>query len=124
MITGTPYPFMHRMWFVPGVVAWGLPGLDEIEFVAVEEGESETSVFYGSALPGGSEQPILYEELIDHRGNHLPAELSSPRVIVRPRGANAAYVAGPEDQTSFRLARDPSTADPVTADLLIIEMGD
>ena len=124
MIAPSPDPLSHRMWFVPDIVAWGLPGLGPIEYVVAEDRDTETVVMYGSAVPGGADQTVSYADLTDHRGNSLPAELSAPRVLVRPRGSVPAFVVGPETPASFRLARNPSAPDPVRTDLLVIELGD
>lgn len=114
----------RRMWFVPGVAIWGLPGLTEIDFVAAERVGSTVSILHGAAVPGGGQQTIAYTELTDHRGNTLPATLSSPKVFLRPQGPNTAFVIGAESPTSFRVARNPDSPDPIQADLLVIEMGD
>lgn len=114
----------RRMWFVPGFVVWGQPGLSEIEFVTAEKVGGTTSILHGSAVPGGGSQTVLYADLTDHRGNALPANLAAPKVFVRSQGATAAFVIGTESPASFRVARDPEAAESVTADLLVIEMGD
>ncbi len=124
MLTTFQEAVSHRMWFVPNIAVWGLPGLGEIGFVVVEQVGSDKTVLYGSVNPGGGEQTVLYADLVDHRGNNLPNEIESPKVIVRSHGSDAAFVVGSESVKSCRLARDPEAPSVVSADLMIIEMGD
>jgi hypothetical protein len=111
------------MWFVPQFSAWGLSEWSEVEFLVAEEVESTTSILYGTIDIGDAVQQVTFEDLTDHRGNHLPVTIDSPRVIVRPRSVETAFVVGDESDQGFKIARDPDAAGPVTVDLLIIEMG-
>ncbi len=114
----------RRMWFIPGVVIWGVPGLGEIEYVVAERVDGTVSILRGSASPGGGEQSVAYAELTDYRGNALPATLAAPRVMLRSHDRYNTFVVGTESPSSVRVARDPESPSPVTADLLVIEMGD
>lgn len=114
----------RRAWFVPEVVVWGAQGTGRIEYLALEMVDSSVSVLYGNADPGGGVQEVQFSELVDHRGNNLPASLKAPRVIPRPRGSSGVYVVAAESSERFLIARDPSAAGPVLTDLLILEMGD
>jgi hypothetical protein len=114
----------HRSWFVPDFAVWGQPSLGEHEYLALEKIGSIRSVFFGTASVGESQQEVLYSQLTDHRGNMMPSQLDSPRVFVRARGSEAAFVVGSESPDRFKIARDADTTGPVTVDLLIVEMGD
>ncbi len=113
----------RRIWFVPGFVIWGLPVLSEVKFLVVEEIGSQRSIGYSALAMGDRSQQVAFGDLTDHRGNRLPAAVPSPRVIVRARGAEAAFITGQETDTHFTIARAPDAAEPVTADLLVIELG-
>ena len=113
----------RRQWFVPDVVVWGLPGLGDIDYLAVETVDGNASVFFNTADVGAAQQEIAFGQLIDDRGNNLPTTLNTPRVLVRPRSETPVFIVGRETDQSFRVARDPAAAGPVTVDLLIIEAG-
>jgi hypothetical protein len=112
------------MWFVPQVAVWGAAGLGEIEYLVFEEVNSSGAVYHGSIDISDTPQEIRFDQLADHRGNQLPSSLASPRVIPRSREASSAFIVGEETAESFKIARDPSTTEVVTTDLLILEMGD
>lgn len=114
----------RRAWFVPDLVVWGLAGLGEVQFLTIESVDGVNSVQFCLTDIGTGEQSVSYSQLIDHRGNQLPATISAPRVIVRPKSENAAFVVGQESPGSFKIARDPKAASAVTVDLLILEMND
>ena len=124
MISGRESVLARRMWFVPDVVVWGRPGLGEIEFLAFEKSGSSGSVFLGTTGIGDSAQEIRFDQLTDHRGNYLPATISSPRVIPRSKDGTAVFVVGQETPTAFKIGHDPDVSTTVTSDLLIVEMGD
>jgi hypothetical protein len=124
MISGLERAKSHRVWFVPEFSAWGLAGWSEIEFLAAETVQSTTSILYGTIGIGDTAQQVTFSDLTDHRGNALPSSLASPRVIVRPRSVETAFVVGEESDQSFKIARDPEALGPVMVDLVIIEMGE
>lgn len=66
---------------------------------------------------------MAFSDLTDHRGNQLPSTIASPRVIIRPRSSDTAFVISEESETNFKIARDPDASGPVTVDLLVVEMG-
>lgn len=124
MIPGLERVLARRIWFVPDLVVWGLPSLGEQDFLIADECDGVTSVYYGTAPLGQSEQQILYSELTDHRGNRLPPVLDSPRVLVRPKSTEPTFVVGEETSKSFMIARAPEAEGPVTVDLTVVEFGD
>ncbi|MFH1300832.1 MAG: hypothetical protein ABIK07_07195 [Planctomycetota bacterium] len=123
MLTGLERVKSHRIWFVPDVVIWGLPSMGEMHFLTVEKIDGVSSVLYGSAAIAPVQQEISFDQLIDHRGNQLPASIDTPRVMVRARAKPAVFIVGQESNESFRIARDEDAPGPVTADLMILEMG-
>jgi hypothetical protein len=124
MTTGFERVTARRVWFVPSFVVWGLPVWEEVEFLTVEKVGSDESVLYGSLDIGGTAQQVTFSDLTDHRGNQLPSTIASPRVIVRPRSSDTAFVISEESETNFKIARDPDASGPVMVDLLVVEMGD
>jgi len=123
MIAGLERVKSHRLWFVPNFVVWGLPVWGEIEFLTVEKVDAGETVFYGTADIGDPSQQVAFSDLTDHRGNQLPATISSPRVLVRTKSEDGAFIIGEESDTSFKIARDPQASGPVTVDLVVVEMG-
>jgi len=113
----------RRVWFVPHFGVWGAPDWGDIKYLAIEETESVKSVLFGSVSIGDCTQTVLFEDLIDHRGNPLPATLDNPCVMVRPRTGDRVFVAGDETPSGFKIARTDDGYDPVTVDLLVMELG-
>ena len=124
MISGLEKVKSRRAWFIANFVVWGLPVLEEIEFLVVEDVASNKDVFYGSLDVEDTAQQVAFSDLTDHRGNQLPSSIASPRVMVRPRSQDSVFIVGEESGTTFKIARDPDASGPVTVDLLVIEMGD
>jgi len=124
MLTGIERVTARRVWFVPDFVVWGLPSLGEHDYLAIEKVGAVQSVFYGSATVGQVEQEVSFEQLVDHRGNHLPSSLGAALVVPRSRGSEAVFVVGRESSSGFKIARDPASDNPVTVDLLIVELGE
>ena len=112
-----------RRWFVPDLVVWGLPGLGEIDYLTVETVDTTAAVHFNTVNVGAGQQQVRFDELIDDRGNSLPAVLDNPRVLVRPRSADPVFIVGRETPEAFHIARDPNTEDNVVVDLLIVELG-
>lgn len=114
----------RRQWFIPDLVVWGLPGIGEVEYLVAETVDSTTSVLVSTVNIGAGEQEILFNQLMDHRGNLLPANISAPKILIRPKSEVPVFIVGRETSISFRIARDPSVDYSVLTDLMIIETGD
>ena len=123
MLPGLEKVKSHRVWFVPGFVVWGLAGWSEVEFVTLEQAGSDLSALFGAVDVGDSAQQVAFSDLRDHRGNQLPSTISMPRILVRPKTNETAFIVGDESSESFKIARDLDSAGPVTVDLLVVEMG-
>ncbi len=111
-----------RIWAVPGVSVYGTLGAVELLLLRSEITLSSKRIIFETAVLGGVEQVLFYKDLVDFRGNQLPQKLKSPKVVVLPKSATFAVVAGAEAEELFRLAKT-SGADHALVDLLIIEMG-
>ena len=123
MISGLESVKSKRVWFVPEFSVWGLSQEGLVDFMMVEQDDSDKKIFFGSIAIGSSLQEVSFSNLTDHRGNALPSSIDSPRVIPRSRTLEAVFVVGDESDTSFKIARDPEALEPVMVDLLIMEMG-
>jgi len=124
MISGLERVTAKRVWFVPDFEVWGLPPSGEHDYLAVEMIDGALSIYFDRCHLGEADQEVIFASLIDHRGNHLPEDIKSPRVIPRPSNSQPAFIVGRETSHSFTIARDSSSGSTVTVDLLIVEMGD
>jgi hypothetical protein len=113
----------RRMWLVPGVVIWGEMAGFEPEFILTENDGSARRILHGSFRIGGQLQVLKFADLVDQRGNNVPAILANPSVVPIPRGSINVVVQGSPDSESVRLAQSLSSNQAVVADLLIIELG-
>ena len=114
----------RRMWVVPDFVVWGLSGLGQIDYLAVEEVDSAKSVSFGSVGIGDTAQSVSFSNMTDVRGNQLPASINRALVTARPRNESPVFVIGTETSSGFKIARDPNAPGPVTVDLIITELGE
>ena len=113
----------HRMWFIESFMVWGQAGLGEMEYLVIEKLDAISTVYLNKTDIGDSAQTVNFADLVDHRGNNLPSELASPRVVVRNCNESTAYVLGTESGASFKIVRGSDSPAPVMVDLLIVEMG-
>ncbi len=114
----------RRMWFVPRLSVWGTSGWGEIDYLVIEQVDETDSILFGTVGMGDSSQLVMFEELMDFRGNALPATIKNPRVLVRPKGEQTAFIVGDELTSGFKIARQVDAGGPVTVDLLVVELGD
>lgn len=122
-MSGLAQILSRRYWLIPEFSVWGSAGFGETDLLVVESLGSASTVFFGAVDIGGQEQEVLFDSLVDHRGNHLPAAIASPCVIPKPKGPVAPFIVGRESNVGFRIARSGSDS-VVTTDLLVVEIGD
>ena len=72
-----------RVWFIHNYSIWGVSQDAEIDFSVVESVDAISTILFGSQAIGSSLQEVAYEDLTDHRGNKLPQQIDSPKVIPR-----------------------------------------
>lgn len=113
----------RRLWVVRDILVWGLATDARFFYLAGETVDSTGRLMFGNSDIGGAAQDIQFSDLIDFRGNNLPASIDSPRVLLRPRTAWLAYLIGEESNSGFRLARDPQAPGSISVDMFIYEMG-
>lgn len=111
------------MWFVPGVMIYG--SADNLGFgmLIAESIGGQTHVYHESIEIGEDRQVVRFDSLTDHRGNRLPSNIPAARVIPRSRSEYPVFLTGAESEESFAIAKASSASGPVTADLLIVELG-
>ncbi|MBN1211421.1 MAG: hypothetical protein JXA92_02480 [candidate division Zixibacteria bacterium] len=123
MLSGLEKLKTRRAWLVPDFSIWGLPALGETEFLLVENVDNNRGVFFNIVNLTDTVQEVAFNQLTDHRGNQLPAEISAPLVIPRSKSDVPVFVVGTESDSQFKIARAAGDEKPVTADLLVMEMG-
>lgn len=113
----------RRMWLISGIVVWGGMADFEPEMILTETDGETKRILHGRFAIGGSTQVIAFSDLVDQRGNKLPAFILNPAVIPIPRCDANVAVLGTVAADSFRLSQSAPAGKSVTTDLLIIEMG-
>jgi hypothetical protein len=113
----------RRIWVVKDFLVWGTSDQAQLRYLGLETINSTGRLMFGTASLGGSQQNVIFSELVDFRGNHLPSSIDFPKVLIRLRSSYAVYLAGEESDYGFRIARETDAPGPVMADLFIIEMG-
>lgn len=113
----------RRIWYVPNYSVWGLVSSVTVNIVTSESINGQSRLSFSEATIGAAEQTVTFTDLVDHRGNSVPASISEPKVVIVPRSENSAYLIGREYAQGFKIARESAAADPVTVDLVIYELG-
>ena len=112
-----------RAWLVPDFMVWGLPALGDLEFLLVENVDNTRGVFFNAVDLVDTVQEVSFDQLTDHRGNQLPAEISAPLVVPRSKSDIPVFIVGKESDSKFKIARAAGDENPAAADLLVMEMG-
>ena len=123
MISGLDKSKTRRVWIVPDFQVWGMKGLGNAEYLALETVGTEKNIHFGSVAIAGLQQQVLYSNLKDRRDNSLPSQIASPMIVIQPRSEYSAFIVGESGDTSFIIARAPGASGPVRVDLMIMEMG-
>jgi hypothetical protein len=90
--------------------------------IVTETGSPNNRIVFHHQHVGGQPHNVKFSDLIDHRGNQLPATISNAEVVLIPRNSKAGYVMGPIGPTSFFLAKSTDDSENPIVDLLIMEM--
>ena len=123
MNTTLVHLFGRRMWLVSGIIVWGEVTSFEPELILVESDGATARILHGRFAIGGSAQVIKFADLVDQRGNNLPATIANPAVVPIPRSGATVFVQGNASSESFRLSQSGPSNKAAGTDLLIIEMG-
>ena len=122
-MTGFALANTKRSWYIPNLNVYGTAGWGEFEYLLTENINSIISVLFNTTSIGDNSQSIAYQDLIDHNGNNLPSSLKNPKVIIKQKSNDTAYIIGDESSTGFKIVRSGETTKPIPVDLYIVEMG-
>ena len=123
-MTGYALANTKRSWYIPNLNVYGTVGWGEFEYIIGEDVNSTISVLFNSISIGDNAQQILFQNLVDHKGNNLPEQLANPKVLVKQKSDMSAYVVGDESNVGFKIVRSDLATNPVPVDLYVIEMGE
>ncbi len=123
-MTGYALANTKRSWYVPNLNVYGTIGWGDFEYLLVENVNAVLSVLFNSTSIGDSSQVISFSDLIDHKGNNLPSSLQNPKVIIKQKTDDRAYIVGDESSLGFKIVRSDSSTAPIPVDLYIVEMGE
>lgn len=113
----------RRMWAAPDFVVWGQSSEISIYYIELASVGGSSRIMFNQGNVGQSGQGVEFKNIVDSRGNSLPVSISQPKVIIQSKSQYQAFLLGKEYSSGFRIARETSASEPVTVDLLIIEMG-
>jgi len=112
----------NRKWLVRGFRVWGDDGAIEADMLTTETDSAVSRVIYQREFSGGLNQIVFFNNLVDHRGNHLPASIDGASVILIPKNPTGTFVRGLVGPNSFRIAKERRESPDGMVDLLILEM--
>ncbi len=110
------------MWVVPDVSIWGRSAIAALTFVTIESVQGATRIMSSTETIGEASQTIFYADLIDHRGNRLPAQLIEPKAHIQVKSPDIVFLVGREFSSGFRVARPAGAATPALADIIIYDL--
>ena len=122
MNTTIDYLRSNRKWLVRDYVVSGDNGTFEADMIMTEFISGDERVVFNHEFTGETAQTVVFQNLIDHRGNQLPAKISNPEVILIPRNPIRSFILGNVGEKSFRISKDSSLLSNSIVDLLIMEM--
>jgi len=112
----------NRKWLVRDFRVRGDGGAVESDMIASETDASNVRVVYVREFSGGTEQRVIFSDLIDHRGNYLPSIIANAEIVLIPKNVVGAYIRGTVGPSSFRIAKERAVPDDAKVDFLIMEM--
>ncbi len=113
----------RRAWLVEKLSVWGTDSEAEFIMAAAESVGSDTRLGWWRVSLGGQMQEVTFSSLVDNRGNHLPASIRKPGIMIIPRGRHTAFVKCVNGETGFAIAKSGDVAGAVPIDLMIFETG-
>ena len=122
MNTTLDYLKSNRKWLVRDYVVSGDNGTFEANMLMTEFVSGDERVVFNHEYTGESAQTVIYQNLVDHRGNQLPEKIANPEVIIIPRNPIRSFILGSVGEKSFRISKDSSLLSNSIVDLLIMEM--
>ncbi len=112
----------RRVWLVKNFCVWGEYSAVDFLLAPTEIGESSKRIMLDRVSLGGNEQEVSFDLLYDFKGNQLPSEINSPKVMISPLNEVSCMVIE-ESNAGFKIARKSDAVENGLVDLLIMEMG-
>ena len=112
----------RRVWLVNNFSVWGKYSAFEFLFVNTEQAEGYKRVVFNRVDLGSETQVVEFSSLYDYKGNQVPSEIKSPKVLTLPKNETFCLVIE-ESNYGFKIAKESSSMENGLIDLLIIEMG-
>jgi len=101
---------------------WGEYSAVDFLLVHTETEETSKRIMLDRVSLGGKEQEVSFDSLYDFRGNQLPQQIVSPKVLSLPLNEVSSLVIE-ESDSSFKIAKGSNSSENGLVDLLILELG-
>lgn len=112
----------RRVWLVKNFCVWGEYSAVDFLLVHTEVGESSKRIVLDRVYLGGKEQEVNFNLLYDYKGNQLPQQIASPKVLALPLNEVFCMVIE-ESNSDFKIAKQSNSTENGLVDLLIVELG-
>lgn len=112
----------RRVWLVKNFCVWGEYSAIDLLFVQTEITESSKRVIFNRIGLGGKAQESSFSALYDYKGNQLPREIESPKILVLPKN-DVFCLMIEESKTDFKIVKGNNSSENGLVDLLIFELG-
>ena len=112
----------RRVWLVKNFCVWGEYSAVDFLLVHTEIGETSKRIMLDRVSLGGEEQEVSFDSLYDFKGNQLPQQIVSPKVLSLPLNEVLCIVIE-ESDSSFKIAKGSNSTENGLVDLLILELG-
>ena len=112
----------RRVWLVKNFCVWGEYSAVDFLLVHTETEETSKRIMLDRVSLGGKEQEVSFDSLYDFRGNQLPQQIVSPKVLSLPLNEVSSLVIE-ESDSSFKIAKGSNSSENGLVDLLILELG-
>ncbi|UCE65311.1 MAG: hypothetical protein JSU85_10595 [Candidatus Zixiibacteriota bacterium] len=122
MNTTIDYLKSNRKWLVRDYVVWGDNGTFEADMIMTEFVSGDERIVFNHEFTGQTAQTVIYNDLVDHRGNQLPEKIVNPEIILIPKNPIRSFILGSVGEKSFCISKDSNQLSNSLVDLLIMEM--
>lgn len=112
----------RRVWLVKNFSVWGEYSAIELLFVNTEQTDSSKRVIFSQVDLRGEAQVVEFSSLYDYKGNQVPSEIKSPKVLSLPKNETLCLVME-ESNYGFKIAKGSNSMENGLVDLLILELG-
>mgnify|MGYP001612528188 CR=1 FL=1 len=111
----------RKIWLVKNFCIWGEYSAVDLLLVHTEIGETSKRIIMDRVSLGGKEQEVNFDSLYDFKGNKLPQQISSPKVLALPSNEVSCMVME-EFNSGFKIAKRSDSVENGLVDLLIFEL--